>query len=73
MLAVLYCTAALPAVAQDNGNDPWGGTVEVSTSTLTVPAGTSLTYRLRLTEEPTADGWWVRVRVDGEVRADGRA
>ena len=44
----------------------------MSPTTLTLRPGQSLSYRLRLTEPPTADGWWVLVHVDGAVRADGR-
>jgi hypothetical protein len=45
--------------AQVQAQAPWGGSVEVSTTSLTIPPGQSLTYHLRLTEPPTADGWWV--------------
>ena len=39
---------------------------------MSVKAGESVTYFVRLSEAPTADGWWVRVHVDGAVRADGK-
>ena len=57
--------------AQVQAQDTWGGSVEVSTTSLTIPPGQSRTYHLRLTEPPTADGWWVVLRVDGGIRADG--
>ena len=47
----------------------WG--VEVSPTTLSIDEGESLTYRLRLTEPPLADGWWVVLRVNGSIRYDG--
>ena len=49
----------------------WGGTVSVSTPTLTIPEGGTASYSLRLTEQPADDGWWVRLHVDGVVRYDG--
>ena len=66
--AVLIGIGAPPVHAQST----WSGTVEVSPSSLTVKAGESVTYRVRLTEPPTADGWWVSVHVDGAVWGDGR-
>ena len=71
VLALLYGIGAPGVDAQNNGATPWGGTVEVAPASLTIRAGHSVSYRLRLTEQPTADGWWVRVRADGAVRADG--
>ena len=58
-----------PADAQ-NDPVPWGGTVEVRGGPLSVKAGESVTYFLRLSEPPTADGWWVMVHVDGVVWGD---
>ena len=49
----------------------WPGQVEVSTPVLTINEGELASYWLRLTEQPTADGWWVRVHVDGVVYIDG--
>ncbi len=49
----------------------WQGEVQVSTSTLTIREGESVTYNLRLSEQPAADGWWVFVQVDGVVYTDG--
>lgn len=43
----------------------------MDTGSLTLDQGESSSYRLRLTKQPTADGWWVRVHVDGAVRIDG--
>ena len=69
-LAVLTGIGTPPADAQSDPV-PWGGTVEVRGGPLSVKAGESVTYFLRLSEPPTADGWWVRVHVDGAVRVDG--
>ena len=49
----------------------WGGSVEVSTSTLTIREGETVSYSVRLSEQPLADGWWVFVQVDGVVYPDG--
>ena len=70
-LAVLTGIGTPPAYAQ-NDPVPWGGTVEVRGGPLSVKAGESVTYMVRLSKQPTADGWWVRVHVDGAVRADGK-
>ena len=66
--------------------DDWadtGGTVELSKSMsattgmssldLDLPSreGESVTYYLRLSKQPAADGWWVRVYVNGVVYIDG--
>ena len=69
-LAVLTGIGTPPAYAQ-NDPEPWPGTVEVMGGPLSVKAGESVTYMVRLSKQPTADGWWVRVHVDGAVRADG--
>ena len=68
-LAVLTGIGTPPADAQ-NDPVPWGGTVEVMGGPLSVKAGESVTYFLRLSEPPTADGWWVMVHVDGVVWGD---
>ena len=75
--AMLSCIAAPAAYAQ-NPTPGWNdatvevpGTVEVSTSSLNLQKGKSVSYSLRLSKQPTDDGWWVRVFVDGAVRADG--
>ena len=65
-----------PAVHQLHAQtDPpifrWGGSVEVSTSTLTMREGETVSYSVRLSEQPLADGWWVFVQVDGVVYHDG--
>ena len=70
-LAVLTGIGTPPAYAQ-NDPVPWDGTVEVMGGPLSVKAGESVTYMVRLSKQPTADGWWVRVHVDGAVRADGK-
>ena len=71
VVVIAYGSGAPPVQAQDNGETPWQGSVEVSPSTLTLAPGQSLSYRVRLTEPPTADGWWVMVHVDGAGRPDG--
>ena len=50
----------------------WGdGTVIVDPPTLNLQPGQTQSYQLKLSKEPTGDGWWVRVFVDGAVRSDG--
>ena len=56
------------AHAQDGS---WEGSVEVSTQTIDISEGDAVSYRVRLSEPPTADGWWIVLRVDGGMRADG--
>ena len=64
--------------------DDWaetGGTVDLSRSMdatdgvhsldLPIRKGESATYYLRLSKQPEANGWWVRVHVDGVVYIDG--
>ena len=68
-LAVLTGIGTPPVHAQSDP-EPWGGTVEVRGGPLSVKAGESVTYFLRLSEPPTADGWWVMVHVDGVVWGD---
>ena len=63
VLAVLVGIGPTPVHAQS-----WDGTVDVRGGPLTVHPGESVTYEVRLSKEPTADGWWVRIHVDGEVR-----
>ena len=57
--------------AQNNPNAPinttWSGEVEVSTSTLTIREGETISYAIRLSEQPAANGWWVRIHVNGVV------
>ena len=70
--ALLSSTAAPRAHAQNDAPIfTWPGKVKVSTSTLEIREGESATYNLWLTRQPSADGWWVRVHVDGVVRVDG--
>ena len=74
MLSALLSGVAVHQVYAQN-NAPifnWQGEVQVSTSTLTIREGESLTYNIRLSEQPAADGWWVRIHVDGVVYIDGR-
>ena len=65
-LSTLLSLAAPRVHAQD-----WDGSVEVSTGSLDVPVGGAVSYRVRLSEPPTQDGWWIILRVDGGMRADG--
>ena len=73
MLSALLSGVAMHQVHAQN-NAPifnWQGEVQVSTSTLTIREGEALTYNIRLSEQPAADGWWVRIHVDGVVYIDG--
>ncbi len=47
------------------------GTVAVSTDMLTIREGESMSYSMWLTQPPLADGWWVRIHVNGVVYTDG--
>ena len=49
----------------------WGGKVEVRPSTLNFTEGNSLRYEIRLSQQPVADGWWLRIHIDGVVYTDG--
>ena len=58
--------------------EPWDGNpangdveVEGSVSSLNLRAGESKSYRIRLTRQPKADNWWVRIFVNGANRAGG--
>ena len=48
-------------------------TTGMSSLDLDLPSreGESVTYYLRLSKQPAADGWWVRVHVNGVVYIDG--
>ena len=71
--ALLSGVAVHPVHAQtDAPIFNWQGEVQVSPSTLTIREGEALTYNIRLSEQPAADGWWVRIHVDGVVYIDGR-
>jgi hypothetical protein len=71
-LASLLVSALAPSRLSDQQpTEGWeGGSVEVDSSSLNLTNGGFGTYRLRLTKQPTADGWWVRVSVDGVVRIE---
>ena len=70
--ALLSGVAVHPVHAQtDAPIFTWQGEVEVSPSTLMIREGEALTYNIRLSEQPAADGWWVRIHVDGVVYIDG--
>ena len=69
MLSALLSGVAMHQVHAQN-NAPifnWQGEVQVSTSTLTIREGETLSYNIRLSEQPAADGWWVRIHVNGVV------
>ena len=68
MALAVFVGVGPPAV---HAQDSWDGTIEVRGGPLTVKAGESVTYEIRLSKEPTGDGWWVRIFADGEVRAGG--
>ena len=71
--ALLSCVAVHQVHAQNNAPIfNWQGEVQVSTSTLTIREGETISYAIRLSEQPSADGWWVRIHVDGVVYTDGR-
>ena len=73
LVSALLSSTAAPRVHAQNDAPifTWPGKVKVSTSTLEIREGESATYNLWLTRQPSADGWWVRVHVDGVVRYDG--
>ena len=45
--------------------------VRVTGKTQGLTTGDVFTYQLRLTEPPTEEGWWVRIRADGVVYMEG--
>ena len=64
-LSALLSTLVGPSHhAQSQEPYDWGGTVEVSTSTLTIKPGETKTYSLRLTEQP------VNLKRDGTLVCD---
>ena len=87
-LALVSHTALTSLHAQTRYQiDDWaetGGMVQLSKSMsattgmssldLDLPSreGESVTYYLRLSKQPAADGWWVRVHVNGVVYIDGK-
>ena len=74
VLSALLSGVAVHQVHAQN-NAPifnWQGEVQVSPSTLTIREGETLAYEVRLSEQPTADGWWLRIHVDGVVYIAGR-
>ncbi len=73
MLSALLSGVVVHQVHAQN-NAPifnWQGEVQVSTSTLTIGEGETISYDIRLSEQPSADGWWVRIHVNGVVYIDG--
>ena len=74
VLSALLSGVAVHQVHAQN-NAPifnWQGEVQVSPSTLTIREGETLAYEVRLSEQPAADGWWLRIHVDGVVYIAGR-
>ena len=85
--ALLSSAAAPPANADDHAEIyRWPGTVELwdgmsaeptrmGSLPLEIRQGETKTYYVRLSEQPISSrqccGWWVRVHVNGAVRADG--
>ena len=70
--ALLSGVAVHPVHAQtDAPIFTWKGEVQVSPSTLTIREGEALRYKIRFSEQPAADGWWLRIHVDGVVYIDG--
>ena len=43
----------------------------MSTNRLNLQPGETVSYSLRLSRQPTGDGWWVMVHIDGSIRMDG--
>ena len=74
-LALLaLCAITEPRVHAQISQNNWNGSVEVSTSMLTVREGERKSYSVRLTHPPTEDAdqnWWVMLQVDGARRGDG--
>ena len=82
MLSALLSGVAMHQVHAQNNNSiceqetppeicSWGGEVQVSTSTLTIREGETISYAIRLSEQPSAGGWWVRIHVNGVVYING--
>ena len=76
MLSALLSVVAVHQVHAQNDpdapiNSTWSGEVEVSPSTLKIREGETISYAIRLSEQPAADGWWVRIHVNGTVYIDG--
>ena len=74
VLSALLSGVAVHQVHAQN-NAPifnWQGEVQVSPSTLKIREGETLAYEVRLSEQPAADGWWLRIHVDGVVYIAGR-
>ena len=69
--ALLPGTAVHQLHAQDEEIFTWPGEVETSTSTLTIREGETVSYMVRLTEQPVVNDWWLFVQVDGVVYHDG--
>ena len=61
LAALLPCTAVHQLHAQDEPIFTWPGSVQVSTSTLTIREGETVSYMVRLTEQPVANDWWLFV------------
>ena len=67
---LLLAGIATPPASAQESTPGWSGTVEVSSSSLRLTKGGSVSYGLRLTQLPTANSpndWWVMI----DVEADG--
>ena len=71
LAALLPGTAVHQLHAQNEEIFTWPGEVEVSTSTLMIREGETVSYMVRLTEQPVVNDWWLFVQVDGVVYHDG--
>ena len=71
IVGALFALSALCVPRAHAQDDSWGGSVEASTQAIDISEGKSVSYSVRLSEPPTADGWWIVLRVDEGIRADG--
>ena len=70
--SALLSTLVGPQLQAQQATPGWeNGNVEVDRGSLDIAPGKRLSYSIRLTKQPTGDGWWVMIHVDGAVRADG--
>ena len=71
----LSLVAVATFVASSEAQTTWGGTVEVSPSTISIPPGETVAYSVRLTAQPPADAgtvdWFVMVSINGRRYQSG--